>query len=421
MAASAESREYQTTTSLSPQSDETRVLWHNTIMTSTATRRPALDGLRGLAALVVVISHCLVVAPVFAGTLRFIPPPAGSWEWFLTYTPLHVFWAGEEAVFIFFVLSGLVLTLPAAGGHQINLRSYYVKRLIRLYLPVLAASILAVIAIYAIPRRPHNGSSWWLLSHDTSVNLQEFLTTIFVLQGGTGLLGVLWSLKWEVIFSLSLPIFFFLFLRRNRWLALQVPILLALIIAGQRTEHNTLIYLPIFAFGVLMANDLKRLEWLGSKFDNLVWVIKAGLVAVFVGLLTARWWLPFVPGVPTSHKADAAELQMTLVGACFIVWLFLSTTWGRNVGTHPVLRQLGKRSFSLYLVHEPVVVSVAYYFHGVVNELIVLLIAVPISIILAEFFGKFVEEPSRKLAEAAGRRMNTARVPLLNQQLGKVR
>lgn len=79
-------------------------------------RLPALDGLRGVAALVVVAFHVLLLSPSFADRAEAGPGlrPADP-SWWLTHAPLYLLWAGQQAVFLFFVLSGFVLTLSALG------------------------------------------------------------------------------------------------------------------------------------------------------------------------------------------------------------------------------------------------------------------------------------------------------------------
>lgn len=74
----------------------------------------SFDGLRGVAAVVVLIHHSLLTVPSLASAYYPTTVTAIAWSksWLITYTPLHLIWAGTEAVCLFFILSGFVLTLP---------------------------------------------------------------------------------------------------------------------------------------------------------------------------------------------------------------------------------------------------------------------------------------------------------------------
>src|SRR5918911_5535391 len=90
------------------------------------SRNAALDGLRGVAALVVVGGHLVMAsAPALALAVdtRTTPVDSTLGRAFLV-TPLHVLWGGNEAVIVFFVLSGFVLALPQARGRPFSARSY---------------------------------------------------------------------------------------------------------------------------------------------------------------------------------------------------------------------------------------------------------------------------------------------------------
>lgn len=77
----------------------------------------SLEGLSGLAALVVLIHHCFLASPQLSaaadsnGTLPF-----DWWVW----TTFASDWAGKEAVYVFFTLSGFVLTLLFIGNARPN-------------------------------------------------------------------------------------------------------------------------------------------------------------------------------------------------------------------------------------------------------------------------------------------------------------
>lgn len=99
-------------------------------------RVSSLDGVRGLAAVVVLLHHAIASLGPLGDVYFSRPAPAGL-EW-LVNSPLHLIWAGPEAVYVFFILSGVVLTLPALR-RRYEWKSYYPARLLRLYIPVLAA------------------------------------------------------------------------------------------------------------------------------------------------------------------------------------------------------------------------------------------------------------------------------------------
>ena len=66
-------------------------------------RIKSLDGLRGVAALIVVFHHILLTVPSLALAYEFTEPHyAHDWLDILTYTPLHLIWDGPAAVVIFF-------------------------------------------------------------------------------------------------------------------------------------------------------------------------------------------------------------------------------------------------------------------------------------------------------------------------------
>ena len=99
-------------------------------------------------------------------------------------------------------------------------------------------------------------------------------------------------------------------------------------------------------------------------------------------------------------------LLPTLVGVCLVVWLFGCTGAAGAFGTTGAMRWLGRRSFSLYLVHEPIVVTVAYLLGATRNAALVLVTGLPVSLLVAEVFGRVCEVPSHRLAQRVGSRFS---------------
>jgi peptidoglycan/LPS O-acetylase OafA/YrhL len=102
-----------------------------------------LQGLRGLAAMIVLVHH--FAANFYPATISAHEGmPHGDWEHWFWQTPLGILLAGHAAVCLFFILSGYVLSLPyfgAAGSGPDHLLAAMVKRPPRL-LAMVAASML---------------------------------------------------------------------------------------------------------------------------------------------------------------------------------------------------------------------------------------------------------------------------------------
>ncbi len=364
----------------------------------------SLDGLRGIAALIVVFHHSLLTSPTLARA--YGGPKLGQlhgFDWALTYTPLHLVWGGPEAVYVFFVLSGFVLTL-ATESVSFGWLSYYPQRLLRLYLPVLGAVIFASLTVLVVARDPVAGASWWLNHHQDSLSLKAVFYDITLIRYTTFLDSPLWSLKWEVYFSALLPLYV-LVGRRVRWQPwlLAIP-LVALIAEGAISGHLGALYLPMFGLGVLMALHRDALTAFGARLSSGAGVL---LVLLAVLLLTAQWSLHKV----FTGDVNTALVAVEAVGAGLIVLLVWSWAPARRLGQRSTLQWLGTRSFSLYLVHEPIVVSVAFLLGGRANALITLAIAVPVSLVVAHFFFLYVEGPSHRLAQRVAREVRRAPRP----------
>ena len=188
-----------------------------------------LDGLRGLAAVVVVMHHfacAFLPAAVFGGAVA----AHFSLERAIYSTPLQLLVAGNFAVCIFFALSGYVLShkffITHDAGHA---RSGAAKRYFRLMPPILASVLISLAVFrlgltYHLPAAAISGSSLWL-AHlwPAGVGLREAIG-----QGTYGALtgkadtaifnNVLWTMKIE--FFGSFLVFGFLALfgnARSRW------------------------------------------------------------------------------------------------------------------------------------------------------------------------------------------------------------
>lgn len=364
-----------------------------------AERLLALDGLRGVAALVVLLYHLSKIAqPIMLGGDR-----AEQWR-LVTESPLKIGFAGTEAVLVFFALSGLVVALPALR-EGFSWTAFLGARLLRLYLPVWAALALGVLAVLVVPRADAavTEGSWLARSNPVSVDPLAVLREATLLPESYRYDNVLWSLRWEIVFSLLLPVFVALALVLRRWAAIAIPAALALSVLGRLIELDALVYLPVFLAGTLLAVRLPELrDWAARRRRPLLW---AGLALLSGGLLIASWWdRPFVPG---DSALGRIAWGLAAVGAVGAVVLAIGSPLARAIlGTAPA-RWLGRISFSLYLVHVPIIATLAFAL-GDARWPLVVALGVPLSLLVAAGFAAVVERPAHRAARAAGRALGSA-------------
>lgn len=386
--------------------------------TAGSRRIEGLDGLRGVAAMVVVLLHSLLLSDSFVTPFADPRPTTSPGEamWWLTHTPLHLPWEGSVAVFVFFVLSGFVLCLPARHT-RMNWRAYYPSRLVRLYIPVWASVGVALIWIYALPDLVEG--SRFLQIHMDPVPLGILRDLILIVPAQPGMTNtVLWSLKWEIIFSLLLPLFILFAAKWRRGLALKVVFVLALLVVGayegpieRPYALGVLFQLPIFALGCLIAFEWDRLTALRDRLRNPTPVF--AWLGVLTVLFISSYWMVFA--LPLSEGvldlvAPATRVLQVLGAALLVILVILSPGLGAALSVRP-LRWLGTRSFSLYLVHEPMIVAFGRLLPESINPLFLSPIVIVVALGLAEVFFRLVERPSHHLARRVARRFGSPKTP----------
>jgi peptidoglycan/LPS O-acetylase OafA/YrhL len=297
---------------------------------------PALDGLRGLAALIVVLAHT-------SAALRMPPLQRVA----LFEGPLHPLINAQGAVQLFFVLSGFVLAGSLARNRTAaDLAAYVVKRVFRIYPPFAVALLLA-----------------WLLSffYDASLDLSPFLNRMSrVHLDPSQLLGSLsfpgnahrqlpvgWTLRVEMIFSLLLPVMLFV-LRRSHALVL---VALAL---GLMWVSEPLRFAFPFAIG-LVAYEKREV------LSRLVAGLSVPLAMLALGAAIVVWSSPWVLGLkhaPVAHRNAVVLSAHGLGSLALIVLAAYRPAMNRLLSLRPVA-WLGRVSYSLYLVHFSVLLVIA--------------------------------------------------------------
>ncbi|MGO4536399.1 acyltransferase family protein [Leifsonia sp. 2MCAF36] len=366
-------------------------------------RYSSLDGLRGVAAIVVLLHHTAMIVPGMVAAYTGAAVPAnGSLTWWFSYTPLRLLTAGSEAVTLFFVLSGFVLALPVLRSENYDWIAYYPRRVVRIGLPSAASVVLAFGLLVLVPQIPHDGISAWLAGFSIDpLDWKVLVQALDPFAGDHRINGPLWSIYWEMVFSMTLPLFVGIALVARRFWPVLLAAATVIGFFGAHIGADGFRYLPAFLVGTVAAVGLPRIRAAGAMlsgrwFGHLAWV---GILSASCALLILRWLVP-VPGgerVLTSGMSALWPIAALGILICCLEW----RPAARLLSGEP-FRWAGKISFSLYLVHVPILFAFRYAFDG--SPLTVVLpCAAATAIVAAMLFHWLVEKRTNGLSRWAGR------------------
>lgn len=363
----------------------------------------SLDAVRGIAAFLVLTFHCAQLSTGFAARVSPLSPGAWlqPWTW-LKFTPLRlVVSGGPPAVVLFFVLSGFVLTLPflrASGGP--GYAEFSIKRVCRIY-PPFAAAILVSALLYALVRpSPIPGASEWFSTvlWDRPLSLDYVLRNLMMtgLRPDMTLDLVMWSLVHELRISLVFPLLYLLTRRYPKGAAV-ASVVVALVctraLGGREPADlawslvDTLRFMPMFVAGIVIAGSVATIR---GRMAGVPGPVQAGLwVGAFVLLL--------FPGQSVSDYYDF----VWGCGAVLLLVLTIASARADAVLCAAPLRWLGRVSYSLYLIHVPLLVAVVHVTHSWMPLWLVPVCIIPLSLAAAELMYRTAEAPSIRL----GRRL----------------
>ncbi|WP_444887713.1 acyltransferase family protein [Microbulbifer sp. JMSA008] len=374
----------------------------------------SLDGLRGVAAFSVILSHIVLAFYPYLHTGTGDTSGTGLEETIFN-SPISFFYKGNFAVAIFFVISGYVLSLSFFKSYNLaKLQNSATKRYIRLGIPVFASVML----------------SWLLISLDfypaRDVAVDGFLgkamvhSASFVEALKEGVYGamlfrdrsynyVLWTIQIELIGSFLLFSFLALFGHfRFGWL---IALLICAVLVGSSDVIGKAgIYLSLFILGAyinrvpvpplsrfwypivfMFALYLGGYNWRSEAYapvvDIAVWIQNNTFITFY--------WPIFFP----------------CLGALLLVYLIVQDNICGRLLSGTLGRWLGKISFGLYLVHPLVLSSLGLYSFLVLKEDNGYLVAsmgagfitIITSCLVAEIFYRWIDLPTIRWSDQFGK------------------
>lgn len=320
----------------------------STVFADTKPHYHLLDGLRGVAALMVIWYH------VFEGYAF-----AGG-------TTIDTFNHGYLAVDFFFILSGFVIgyAYDDRWGKNFTMKDFIKRRLIRLHPMVIMGAVVGAITFYI------QGSVQWDGTHiGISMVMLSLLCTIFFIPAMPGvgyevrgngemfpLNGPYWSLFFEYIGN----ILYALFIRRLSNKALTIVVVLLGVALASFAIFNVSGYGNIgvgwtldgvnfiggllrmlfpFSMGMLLSRNFKPMKLRGA-----FWICTLVMIALFA--------VPYLEGTESICTNGIYEAFCIIIAFPILLWIGASGTTTDKKSTQ-ICKFLGDISYPIYVIHYP--------------------------------------------------------------------
>lgn len=325
----------------------------------TSEKSNALEGIRGIAALIVVFWHA---------TLGFMPSRSGifnqwpveeSWQG----SPVFLLLNAHAAVVLFFVLSGYVLTAYSFKSQSIDaIHRNAIKRWPRLAGPVLAAILLSYaffkLDCYQYEDAARLSQSPWLARFayayktpfvpDFWAAVRQGLFNTFI-YGESFYNSSLWTMKYEFFGSFIVLAVGYAAIKSHRPL---LPVVLFLVLAPILTFAGQLAFYIAFLAGCALSSIAAMKLTLPRTASCLAIPIGLYLFGYAGNSIGNYNIFPAFLG----HGNGLTVLQ-TVAAILILGSVILTPSLNRALNT-PLMKTLGRLSFPIYLVHVPIICSI---------------------------------------------------------------
>lgn len=348
-----------------------------------------LDGLRGIAALYVLFNHAR--GNLFIGGAKYERiKDIASWSLNekLYFSAIQLTSLGKEFVILFFVLSGFSIAYSLNKGHLKS--QFYLRRVIRIYPPYVFALAWAFIVFkylqHFAPMALAPGSQ--SVFHSLKSTILNFL---YVDNGS--LIAQFWSLKYEVLFYILIPLFI---LKRDFYLIASLIIEIISFILNWRNVTGGLIltrfildYNFYFAIGIFCFhyyNRIRRYLIFKSKFSFYL-----AAIVLFLIIVIFKFWV-----------GDGENKITFFLASLFSVIMIFNFLYYKLQNRFLIF--FGKISYSTYISHFASIILLLGIFlqTGIINSTdiqnkFLWLTAVPFALVISYVFYLIIEKPTKQL------------------------
>ena len=326
-------------------------------------RLPALDGLRGFAALIVAVSHFSNYTNILGGKLGF--------------------GAGQLGVMLFFALSGFLmgwlyvpaqLTIPAV----ITFLRRRFARVVPLYILIVLISFFWTTCLAGYYEPPYR---------ITEANIWDHL--LFV--KGT---SVLWTIPVEVQFYVLFPLLWLIGTWSRRSLVLlSAAVIVVVAILGFPAPVQLVPYLPFFLGGLMLSVVP---EGPAGRWREVLFLLALAMFIIAFPNLRNSIGIGADIVVESSGGRTVWHSPVYLLLTIAVLWTSLRSNWAAHLFANPVSVHLGAISYSFYLLHKPILLGLGSFPIVAANHWLFLMVFLIATVGLATLSWRFIEVPARR-------------------------
>jgi peptidoglycan/LPS O-acetylase OafA/YrhL len=320
--------------------------------------QPELDGIRGIAILLVLASHAAGILGVLPGDNT--PSLAGP----LIGALLIPGWGGVD---LFFVLSGFLITgiLLRTKTRAHYFKSFYARRVLRIF-PIYYLALMGSLVVAhffpavqeTLPTQQIGRVSYFLYLQNIPLFWPDHI-------GMGGLWGVYWSLAVEEQFYTVWPLMVKLLTARVMMaicivgFALGLPMRLLMTHFYFGMHFGAIQFTPDRADGLFVGAAIALYMHMKQRAIPMLWIKIAGAIGIGILLYVLCVYPDEVRG--DGHLYTIGITAFALLSGALVAWSQHHPRWLQRVLSWTLLRQAGKYSYGMYVYHLFLFFAVRYW------------------------------------------------------------
>lgn len=356
------------------------------------------ESIRGLACMAVVFSHISLIYFPFLHNFDHLRSSESNFINALHHSPFGFVFSGTAAVYVFFVLSGFVLSYAVFSKQNVNQKilSMSIKRYPRLAIPALVSCLLNYLVLSVVDIDTSHLSPW---IQDYAHSFGTFLNAVYQGAIGAFVFGeapinfVLWTMQIELLASLGLFALMYAYHNHSKYIFYTLSLLLPLL------------FMPVslkLGLGMCAFIGGMYLYLYGHKLPSYLAVPSLIVGLYFAGIHKTSLSYSMIMEI----AGDKAYHLLNFVSGFLIVYAVLfNDTISKFLDKKPLV-MLGKLSFSIYLIHVIILYAISIPLFNILNNFFGYNIAALLSsfcsivliLIFANYYSKYVDDLAIKVA-----------------------